>query len=88
MMLKCILDNAALLLHLQDSEVRRGSALHSGRAWRFLSQRPAPVYKYQNQFHLISDEDKPYYNKTITEIISRKIKRFYKNYIYDKKKKK
>ena len=35
--------------------------------------------KYNNQFHLISDEDLPYYNKTKTEIIAHKIKRFYKD---------
>ncbi|MCW9012473.1 MAG: hypothetical protein OQL06_01725 [Gammaproteobacteria bacterium] len=45
-------------------------------------------HKYQNQFHLISDEDRPYYRKTVTEIVSRKIKRFYKDFIYNRKKQK
>ena len=37
--------------------------------------------KYNNQFQLISAEDRQYYSKTLTEIISRKIKRFYKDRI-------
>lgn len=35
--------------------------------------------KYNNQFQLISEEDRQYYSKTKTEIVSRKIKRFYKD---------
>ena len=43
-------------------------------------------HKYNNNLESISEADKPYFNKTYTEIFSRKIKRFYKNYIYDKRK--
>jgi len=43
-------------------------------------------HKYNNHLELISEVDKPFYNKTYTEIYSRKIKRFYKNYIYNKHK--
>lgn len=37
--------------------------------------------KYQNRFHEISAEDLPYYKKTLTEVVTRKIKRFYKDRI-------
>jgi serine/threonine protein kinase len=37
--------------------------------------------KYQNRFDEISAEDLPYYKKTLTEIVTRKIKRFYKDRI-------
>lgn len=43
-------------------------------------------YKYRNQFELISPEDLSYYHRTLIEIVSRKLKRFYKDYIYDKRK--
>ena len=60
------------------------------RFWYRLAQRfdynAWIKHKYQNQFHRVSEQDRPYYKKTITEIVSRKIKRFYKDYIYDKKK--
>ncbi|MDQ1363523.1 MAG: hypothetical protein QG652_1384 [Pseudomonadota bacterium] len=38
-------------------------------------------HKYQNRFEDITGQDKPYYDKTLTEIIARKIKRFYKDRI-------
>lgn len=43
-------------------------------------------HKYHSRLGEISEEDEPYFNKTITEIVSRRIKRFYKDYIYDKRK--
>jgi len=43
-------------------------------------------HKYNNKLESVSEADMPYFNKTYTEIFSRKIKRFYKNYIYDKRK--
>jgi serine/threonine protein kinase len=36
-------------------------------------------HKYNNYLDSISEADKPYFNKTYTEIYSRKIKRFYKD---------
>ncbi len=36
-------------------------------------------HKYYKQMDLLSDEDKPYYQKTKVEIISKKIKRIYKD---------
>ena len=43
-------------------------------------------HKYNNNLNTISEADQPYFNRTYTEIFSRKIKRFYKDYIYDKRK--
>ncbi|MDH5485378.1 MAG: hypothetical protein OEY43_09115 [Gammaproteobacteria bacterium] len=43
-------------------------------------------YKYKKQLELISAGDRPYYHRTIIEIVSRKLKRFYKDNIYDKRK--
>jgi len=36
-------------------------------------------HKYYKQMDFLSDEDKPYYQKTKIEIASKKIKRFYKD---------
>ena len=43
-------------------------------------------HKYNNCLENISENDRPYYEKTLIEIIAQKVKRFYKNYIYDKRK--
>ena len=43
-------------------------------------------HKYNNQLDRVSEEDQPYYRKTFIEWFSQKIKRFYKDYIYDKRK--
>lgn len=43
-------------------------------------------HKYDKQIDEVSDEDRVYYKRTIIEKVSRKLKRFYKNYIYDWKK--
>ena len=44
-------------------------------------------HKYQNELSDISEADRPFYKKTRTEIISRKIKRFYKDRIRRKRNK-
>jgi len=36
-------------------------------------------HKYQKNMHLISAEDQAYYHKTVIEVLSKKIKRFYKD---------
>lgn len=38
-------------------------------------------HKYDKQMHLLSDEDKSYYHKTAIEVVSKSIKRFYKDKI-------
>ena len=43
-------------------------------------------HQYNNQLDSLSLADQPYYEKTRIEHFSRKIKRFYKDYIYDKRK--
>ena len=43
-------------------------------------------HKYQNQFERITAEDSPYYHRTAIEIVAHKLKRFYKDNIYDKRK--
>lgn len=45
-------------------------------------------HKYNNKLDDVNDEDAVYYRRTMIEIVSRKLKRFYKDYIYDKKKRK
>ncbi len=38
-------------------------------------------HKYSKKMHLLSEEDKVYYHKTLVEVYSKKIKRFYKDKI-------
>jgi len=38
-------------------------------------------HKYYKQMELLSDQDKPYYRKTAIEVLSKKVKRFYKDKI-------
>ncbi len=41
-------------------------------------------HKYQKKMDLLSQQDKPYYRKTAIELLSKKIKRFYKDKILKK----
>jgi len=41
-------------------------------------------HKYQKKMDLLSEQDKPYYRKTAIELLSKKIKRFYKDKILKK----
>ena len=43
-------------------------------------------HKYDKKIDEVSGQDRIYYKRTIIEKVSRKLKRFYKDYIYDKKK--
>jgi len=43
-------------------------------------------HKYDKKIDKVSDEDRVYYKRTVIEKVSRKLKRFYKDYIYDWKK--
>lgn len=43
-------------------------------------------HKYNKNIDEVRDDDRVYYRRTLIEIVSRKIKRFYKDYIYDWKK--
>lgn len=43
-------------------------------------------HKYNNKLSEVQSEDRPYYKKTNIELIAHKIKRFYKDHIFDKRK--
>ncbi|MCW8957035.1 MAG: hypothetical protein OQL09_09135, partial [Gammaproteobacteria bacterium] len=43
-------------------------------------------HKYDKKIDEASDDDRVYYRRTLIERVSRKVKRFYKDYIYDRKK--